>query len=494
MGRIAGAAAAPVLPDGTVAALCGVVGRAWLLTEPAALRAYECDGLTGWRAVPLAVVLPGSTEEVAAVVRILARDQIPFVARGAGTGLSGGALPCAEGVVIGLSRMRLILGVDLANERVTVQPGVTNLAVTEAVAAHGYRYAPDPSSQQVCTIGGNVAENAGGAHCLKLGFTTHHVVGATLVRADGTVVRLGGAVLDPPGYDALGVVVGSEGTLGIVTEVVLRVVPAPAAVRTLVAAFASTAAAGEAVAAIIAAGVTPAATEMMDRTAVEAVEAAVHPGYPPGEAVLLVELDGSEVRCAEEAARVLACCRQAGATACRLAADPAERARLWRGRKAAFAAMGRVSSHYYVQDGVIPRTRLAEVLEAIHGLELEFRLRVANVFHAGDGNLHPLVLYDDGQPGERQRAEACATRILDACLAVGGSLTGEHGVGRDKACLMPKQFSVSDQQVMHRLRRAFDPAGLCNPGKVLPTPRLCGEVPGIYRPHPVERAGLAERW
>ena len=475
-------------------ALRRVVGSAWLLTDPAACTAYACDGLTSWRARPLAVVLPQTTDETQQVVRVLAASRIPFVARGAGTGLSGGALPRADGVVVGLSRMRAILGVHLQDERVTVEPGVTNQAVTLAVTAAGYRYAPDPSSQQVCTIGGNLAENSGGAHCLKLGFTTHHVTGATLVLADGEIVRLGGRALDPPGFDLLGAVVGSEGTLGIVTEVVLRVVPRPAAVATLVAAFDQAAAAGAAVSAIIARGVIPAALEMMDRTALEAIEAAAHPDYPPGDAVLLIELDGPPGRCAEEAALVAACCRAAGATACRLAADGEEASRFWRGRKAAFAAMGRISPHYYVQDGVVPRTRLPEVLAAIRQLEAEHGLRVANVFHAGDGNLHPLVLFDGSRPEQRRRAEVVATRILDACLAVGGSLTGEHGIGRDKLCQMPKQFSVADQMVMHRLRAAFDPQGLCNPGKVLPTPRLCGEGPGVYRPHPAERAQVAERW
>ncbi len=484
----------PELPNGVAAALRRVVGAAGVLSTPIARRAYECDALTSWRTTPLAVVLPTTTEEVAAVVAVLAAAGIPFVPRGAGTGLSGGALPSTDGVVIGLQRMRAILSVDLANERVVVQPGVTNLQVGAAVAGAGYRYAPDPSSQRVCTIGGNVAENSGGAHCLKLGFTVHHVTGCTLVRSDGSVLQLGGSALDPCGYDALGVVVGSEGTLGIVTEVVLRVVPRPPAVETLVAAFPSPAAAGSAVAAIIAAGVTPVALEMMDRTAIEAVESAVHPGYPAGEAVLLAEVEGSRVRCADELERVRSACRAAGASACRVAADDHERQRLWSGRRAAFAAMGRISRHYYVQDGVIPRTRLAEVLDAIRALAAEHRLRVANVFHAGDGNLHPLVLYDDRVRGERDRAGALATRILDACLAVGGSLTGEHGIGRDKLCQMPKLFGPADQQAMHRLRTAFDPRGLANPGKVLPTPRLCGESPGIYRPHPVERAGLAARW
>ena len=470
------------------------VGSVGLLTEPAALRTYECDGLTGRRVVPAAVVLPTTTEQVAAVVRTCHRAGVPFVARGAGTGLSGGALPVADGVVVGLARMTAVLAVDIADERVTVQPGVTNLEVSRAVAAAGYHYAPDPSSQAVCSIGGNVAENSGGAHCLKSGFTVHHVTGVTLVTADGRIARLGGgAAGDPPGLDLLGVVVGSEGTLGIVTEVTLRVVPRPAAVHTLLATFGSMEAAGAAVSAIVAAGVLPAAVEMMDRLTVEAAEAAVGAGYPSCEALLLVEVDGQPVEAMCVLADVDRICRAGGAELVHTASSEAERARMWRGRRAAFAAMGRVSPDYYVQDGVIPRTRLAEVLGGIRALEVEYRLRVGNVFHAGDGNLHPLVLYDRAVAGDATRAEALAGRILDLCLAAGGSITGEHGVGTDKACQMPRMFSPAALLVMGRLRDAFDPAGLCNPGKALPTPRLCGEVPGVYRPHPLELAGIAQR-
>ncbi|HET9050463.1 MAG TPA: FAD-linked oxidase C-terminal domain-containing protein [Candidatus Dormibacteraeota bacterium] len=474
-------------------ALRAAAGPAAVLTAPAAVRAYACDGLTGTRVVPRAVVLPSSTDEVAACVRACAERNVPFVARGAGTGLSGGALPVADGVVIGLARMTRVLSVDVAAERVVVQPGVTNAAVTEAVAADGYFYAPDPSSQSVCTIGGNVAENSGGAHCLGRGFTVHHVTGLTLVTPQGRVARVGGACADAPGSELLAAIVGSEGTLGIVTEVTLRVLRQPERIVTLLAAFGSMHQAGEAVSAIIAAGVLPAAVELMDELALEAVERAVDAGYPQCPAVLLAEVDGSAVEAEAAAAGVEAICRARGALEVRRAATAAERARMWRGRRAAFAAMGRISPSYYVQDGVVPRTSLPAVLDGIRALEGELGVRVANVFHAGDGNLHPLVLYDASVPGDAARAAECAGRILDLCVAAGGSITGEHGVGTDKACSMPKMFDAASLTVMGRLRDAFDPAGLCNPGKALPTPRLCGEVPGVYRPHWAERAGLAER-
>ena len=469
------------------------VGADHIVTEPERLRVYECDGLTGHRALPEVVVLPASTGEVQEVVRACHRERVPFVARGAGTGLSGGATPVAGGVVVALSRMNRILEVDLASQRVVVEPGVTNLEVTQAVAADGFFYAPDPSSQQVCTIGGNVAENSGGAHCLEHGFTVHHVTGLTLVLADGEAVELGGKALDAEGMDLLGAVVGSEGTLGVVTQIVLRVVRAPETVRTLLAAFESTDAAGEAVSEIVAAGILPAAIEMMDRLTVEAAELAVSPGYPAGAgAVLLVELAGVEAQVDEDATAVERICAACGSFELRRAADEASRALLWKGRKSAFAAMGRIATDYYVQDGVVPRTQLPQVLRTIEALSARHGLRVGNVFHAGDGNLHPLVLYDAAR-GETERARALAEAILDACLDAGGSLTGEHGVGMDKACSMPRMFSERDLATFGRLRRAFDPEGLCNPGKVVPTPRLCGEVPGPYRVHPLERIGVAER-
>ena len=464
-----------------------------MITEPEQLRVYECDGLTGHRAVPELVVLPGSTEDVQTVLRACHRERVPFVARGAGTGLSGGATPMAGGVVVSLARMDRILEIDLASQRVVVEPGVANLDVTRAVASEGFFYAPDPSSQQVCTIGGNVAENSGGAHCFKHGFTAHHVTGLTLVLADGEVVELGGKALDPDGPDLVGVVVGSEGTLGIVTQVTLRVVRAPQLVRTLLAGFRTMDAAGAAVSGIVAAGILPSAIEMMDRLTIEAAELAVSPGYPEDAgAVLLVELDGVLEQVEDDAGDIERICLESGAFELRTAADEAARALLWKGRKSAFAAMGRIATDYYVQDGVVPRTRLPEVLRRIEELSANHGLSVANVFHAGDGNLHPLVLYD-AEAGETDAARELAEAILDACLDAGGSLTGEHGVGMDKACSMPRMFSERDLQTFERLRRAFDPAGICNPGKVIPTPRLCGEVPGPYRAHALERIGVAER-
>ena len=459
------------------------------------LRTYECDGLTGRRVVPALVVLPGSTEEVQGVVRACNRHSVPFVARGAGTGLSGGALPVEDGIVVSLARLNRVLEVDLASQRIVVQPGVTNLQVTEAVFDAGFFYAPDPSSQQVCTIGGNVAENSGGAHCLKHGFTVNHVTGLAVVLPDGELVRLGGKGLDAPGPDLLGLFVGSEGTLGIATEITLRIVRRPEAVVTLLAAFDSIGEAGDAVSGIIAGRVLPAAIEMMDRLTIEAVEEAVHANYPRGAgAVLIVELDGLAVQVEDDLAIVERVCRDKGAWEIRTAADEAERALLWKGRKSAFGAMGRVSRSYYVQDGVVPRTKLPEVLRRIGELEREHGLRVGNVFHAGDGNLHPLVLYDDRVEGESVRAKELADAILVACVDAGGTITGEHGVGSDKACAMPLLFGPDDLGTMLRLRAAFDPAGLANPGKVFPTPRLCGEVPGPYRAHPLEKAGRAERF
>ena len=473
--------------------LRAAVGPDHVVSEPEQLRVYECDGLTGHRAVPEVVVLPRSTEEVQAVVRACHRERVPFVARGAGTGLSGGATPTAGGVVVSLARMDRILEVDPEGQRVVVEPGVANLDVTRAVAAEGLFYAPDPSSQQVCTIGGNVAENSGGAHCLKHGFTVHHVTGLTLVLPDGDVVELGGAALDPEGPDLLGLVVGSEGTLGIATRITLRVVRAPEVVLTLLAGFETTDAAGAAVSGIVAAGILPCALEMMDRLTIEAAELAVSPGYPAGAgAVLLVELDGVAAQVEEDAAEVERICLATGAFELRVASDEPARALLWKGRKSAFAAMGRVATDYYVQDGVVPRTRLPEVLRRIEELSASHGLPVGNVFHAGDGNLHPLVLYDAGA-GETERARELAEAILEACLDAGGSLTGEHGVGMDKACSMPRMFSERDLAAFARVRAAFDPLGLCNPGKVLPTPRLCGEVPGPYRAHALERTGVADR-
>jgi glycolate oxidase len=474
--------------------LRAIVGERGLISSPEELHTYECDGLTNFRVMPRAVLLPASAEQVQSIVRICHRERLPFVARGSGTGLSGGALPVENGIVISLARMNRILEVDFPNARVIVEPGVINLDVTGRIQHKEYFYAPDPSSQSVCSIGGNVAENSGGAHCLKYGFTTTHVLGLEVVLPDGTLVRLGGKTLDTPGYDLAGVFVGSEGTLGIATKIILRIVKRPECVRTLLAAFPSTNEAGAAVSGIIAAGMLPAAIEMMDNLAIQAAEAAVHANYPSCGGLLLVELDGPLAEVEALMTHVNEICRSNGAWEIRLAQSDAERALVWKGRKAAFAAMGRISPNYIVQDGVIPRTALPKVMSEIDRLSQENGLRVANVFHAGDGNLHPLVLYDRRIPGQEEAAEALSSKILELCIAAGGSITGEHGVGEDKKKVMSKMFAEPDLITMQRVRCAFDPLQLSNPTKVFPTPRLCGEQPGEYVPHPLESAGLAERF
>ena len=471
-----------------------IVGQRGLITSAEELHTYECDALTNFRVMPLGVLLPESTEQVQAIVRICHRERIPFVARGSGTGLSGGALPVENGVVISLTRMNRILEIDLPNARVIAEPGVINLDITSRVSAQEYFYAPDPSSQSVCSIGGNVAENSGGAHCLKYGFTTTHVLGLEVVLPDGTLVHLGGKSLDAPGYDLAGVFVGSEGTLGIATKVILRIVKRPECVHTLIAAFPSTNEAGAAVSDIIAAGMLPAAIEMMDRLAIQAAEAAVHANYPDCGALLLVELDGPAAEVQFLMTHVNEICRNHGASEIRVAQSDLERALVWKGRKAAFAAMGRISPNYIVQDGVIPRTALPQVMSEIDRLSKESNVRVANVFHAGDGNLHPLVLYDRRIAGQEAAAEALSYKILEICIAAGGSITGEHGVGEDKKRAMSKMFSEPDLLTMQRVRSAFDPLQLSNPTKLFPTPRLCGEKPGKYEAHPLETAGIAERF
>ena len=469
-----------------------VVGDRGLILHPDELRTYECDGLTNFRVVPAAVVIPSRSEEVQSVVRACARYKVAFVARGSGTGLSGGALPVEGGIVISLTRLNRILEVDIPNARVVVEPGVINAFVTQEVAPYGYFYAPDPSSQSVCSIGGNIAENSGGAHCLKYGFTTTHVLGMEVVLPDGSVVHLGAPTLDAPGYDLLGVFVGSEGTLGIATRITLRIVKRPEVVQTLLAAFNSTNEAGAAVSDIIAVGMLPAAIEMMDNLAIQAAEASVHAGYPSCGGLLLVELDGpaSEVETLMKNVREI--CTANGAWEIRVAQSEEERATIWKGRKAAFAAMGRISPNYIVQDGVIPRTKLPEVMSEIERLSEEAGLRVANVFHAGDGNLHPLVLYDRTIEGQEERAEKLSGDILRLCVRVGGSITGEHGVGEEKKGFMSTMYSEPDLDTMQLVRCAFDPQNLSNPGKLFPRLRLCAEKPGPYQPHPLEIAGVAQ--
>jgi glycolate oxidase len=493
--------AGPAPEADAVAGLAAVTRRAaellpaaGVITDHARLRTYECDGLAHYRVTPALVVIPEDADQLAGIIAACAEHRVPYVARGSGTGLSGGALPHADGVLVVTSRMRSIREVRREDQRAVVEPGVINLDVTRAATPHGYYYAPDPSSQQVCSIGGNLAENSGGAHCLKYGFTTNHVLAADLVTPDGETVTLGGAAPDSPGYDLLGAVVGSEGTLGIATSVTVRLTRVPEEVRTILVGFESTDQAGAATSAIIAAGVVPAAIEMMDALAIEAAEAAVQCNYPHGAgAVLVIELDGAAAEVEAEYAEVERLCAENGAFEQRLATDPAERALIWKGRKSAFAAVGRISPDYIVQDGVIPRTALPEVLRAIADLSSSSGVRVANVFHAGDGNLHPLVLFDDAVEGAGEAAEQVSGAILDLCIEHGGSITGEHGVGVDKAAYMPRMYTEQDLDTMQLVRCAFDPDGISNPGKVFPTPRLCGEVPGRHKgPHPLQAAGLAE--
>jgi glycolate oxidase len=481
-----------VLTTNQISGLRAAVGEDGLITGPSQLQTYECDGLTNFRVMPEAVVLPRSAEQVQAVVRLCARDKIPFVSRGAGTGLSGGALPAAGGIVISLARMNRILSVDFANRQVVVEPGVINAHVTQRVSAQGYFYAPDPSSQSVCTIGGNVAENSGGAHCLKYGFTVTHVLAIDVVLPSGELVQLGSPTLDTPGYDLPGVFVGSEGTLGVATKITLRIVKRPEVVQTLLAAFDSIQAAGQTVSDIIAARMLPSALEIMDALAIEAAEAAVHAHYPVCKGLLLVELDGPRREVDALMRSVQDLCRNNGAWEIRVAQSEQERALVWKGRKAAFAAVGRISPNYIVQDGVIPRTALPHLLDEIDQLACAAGLRVANVFHAGDGNLHPLVLYDQAVPGQEENALELSYRILRLCVDNGGSITGEHGVGREKQEALGYMFSEPDLATMQLVRCAFDPDNIANPDKVFPRPRLCAEKPGPYTPHPLETAGIAE--
>ena len=441
------------------------------------LLTYDADGLTLHRHAPPLVVLPETTEQVAAVVRLCHERGVPFVARGSGTGLSGGAVAEQEALLIATSRMRSILSIDLPNQRVTVQPGVINSWVTRAVAGDGFYYAPDPSSQVVCSIGGNVAENSGGVHCLKYGVTSNHVLGLEVVLPDGRVTRFGGGLAETPELDLRGVFIGSEGTLGIATAITLRLLRAPQSVAVLLADFTAMEAAGEAVRMVTAAGVQPAGMEIMDRFTVNAVDDLFgHEEYPrDAAAVLLIELDGQEREVAAAMAISERLCREAGARTVRRATEEADRALLWKGRKSAFAAAGRITPTYYVQDGVVPRSALPKVLAAIEELSRRYDLPVANVFHAGDGNLHPLILYRGDEPNVIERVQELGAEILRLCLEAGGSITGEHGVGNDKRCYLDWMFDPDDLATMQLVRGAFDPAGLANPGKIFPTPRSCGE-------------------
>lgn len=461
-----------------IAALGDIVGSRFVLHDPQQLRAYDCDGFTIQRRLPRAVVLPGSTEEVARCVRLLAAHRIPFIPRGAGTCLSGGTVPRGDEVVIALTRMRRLLEVDLRNRRAVVEAGFVNLHLTEAVQQHGLCFAPDPSSQYACTIGGNVAENSGGAHCLKYGVTTNHVTGVKYVTWDGEILELGGKATDLPGYDLVGLLTGSEGTMGIVTEVTVKLTRLPQGVKTVLALFDSVEQASRAVSGIIAAGIVPAALEMMDRTAIMAVERGNFPvGFPEGqEAVLLMEVDGLETGLEEQAAAMEAICREAGCTDVRIARSEEERARWWANRKTAFGACGRLAPNYYVQDGVIPRSRLAEVLAEVHAIAERYGLIIANVFHAGDGNLHPVICYDEKVPGMVEKVVRAGSEILAACVRAGGSISGEHGIGIEKLADMHLVFGPEDLAVQAAIHRVLDPLDLSNPGKLLPTPGRCAEL------------------
>jgi glycolate oxidase len=464
-----------------VRALRSLLPESSIVDDALRLAAYETDALTAYRQRPLAVALPRTTQEVAALLRFAHHEGLKVVPRGAGTSLSGGAIPAADAIVVGLGKLSRILDIDYDNRCVSAQCGVPNLAISHAVAERGFYYAPDPSSQIACTIGGNVAENSGGVHCLKYGLTTHNVLGVELVLPDGQVVRLGGAHLDAGHYDLLGLITGSEGLLGIVTEVTVRILRRPPAARALLIGFPSAECAGACVAAVIAAGIIPAGMEMMDHPAIEAAEAFVHAGYPlDAQALLIVELDGPEAEVDDLIARVDAIAREQGASSCRASASEAERLAFWAGRKAAFPAVGRLSPDYYCMDGTIPRRELPRVLGAIHEMSQRHGLRVANVFHAGDGNLHPLILYDANRPGELERAEAFGAEILRLCVDVGGVLTGEHGVGIEKRDLMPYQLTGVDLAVQRRLKDAFDPAGRFNPGKVFPLLHRCAEEGRVH--------------
>src|SRR5881397_1258231 len=457
-----------------------MLGRGAVLSDPEELLVYESDGLTLFRALADFVVFPTSAEHVSAIVKLANREGLPFVARGAGTGLSGGCLPAEGGIVISLMRMNRILEIDYENQVAVVEPGLVNLHLSWKVGPRGYYYAPDPSSQQACTIGGNIANNSGGPHTLKYGVTTNHVLGLEVVMPDGDIVWLGGKTREACGYDLAGVFVGSEGTFGIATKVVVRILKKPQAVKTVLAVFDEIDRASAAVSAIIGRGLVPAAIEMIDHLTIQAVEDAFDCGYPrDAAAALLIELDGLREGMEAQAERVMAACRE------RAARDEAERQLLWKGRKSAFGAYGRISPAYMVMDGVIPRTRLPEVLRRVNDIVAAHGLRVGNVFHAGDGNLHPNILYDPRVPGEEARVVEAGGEILKVCAAVGGSISGEHGIGLEKMDYMPLIFTEADLGFMRELREAFNPRGLCNPGKIFPSRKACGESGPAYRPHPI---------
>ena len=455
-----------------------------ILHEAEDLRPYECDGLSAYRSTPMLVVLPEHVEQVQTLLRLCHRMQVPVVARGAGTGLSGGALPLEQGVLLVMARFKRILEVNPEGRYARVQPGVRNLAISLAAAPHGLYYAPDPSSQIACSIGGNVAENAGGVHCLKYGLTVHNLLKVEVLTVDGERLTLGSDALDSPGFDLLALFTGSEGMLGVVVEVTVKLLPKPQVAKVLMASFDDVEKAGRAVGDIIAEGIIPGGLEMMDNLSIRAAEDFIHAGYPvDAAAILLCELDGVESDVHEDCERVDAVLRKAGATDVRLARDEEERAKFWAGRKNAFPAVGRISPDYYCMDGTIPRRELPRVLNGIAELSDEYGLRVANVFHAGDGNMHPLILFDANVPGELERAEALGGKILELCVAVGGSITGEHGVGREKINQMCAEFNSDELTLFHAVKAAFDPHGLLNPGKNIPTLHRCAEFGAMHIHH-----------
>ncbi len=467
-----------------------ILSEEYLLTSEEDIKPYECDGLSAYQKLPVAVVLPETIEQVQNIAKICSQLKVPIVARGAGTGLSGGALPHEGGIILGLSRFNKITKIDTNNQTATVQPGVRNLAITEAATPFGLYYAPDPSSQIACSIGGNVAENAGGVHCLKYGLTIHNVQQVTIVTIDGELVTLGSQTLDTPGYDLLALITGSEGMLGIIVEIVVKLLPKPHAVKVLMASFKKVEDAGNAVASIIAEGVIPAGLEMMDKLAIHAAEAFAKANYPlDAEAILLCELDGSEQQLEEQVATVTETLNKANADDIVIADSADQQARLWAGRKSAFPAVGRISPDYYCMDGTIPRKQIAYVLKRISELSEEYGLRVANVFHAGDGNLHPLIMYDANIEGELEKTEKFGADILILCVEVGGTITGEHGVGHEKIDQMCVQFSPEELTQFFAVKNAFDPDSLLNPGKAVPTLHRCAELGGMHvhngqLPHP----------
>jgi glycolate oxidase len=476
--------------------LVEILGPGGVLSEPDELLVYESDGLTLFRALADFIVFPTSAEHVAAIVRLADREGLPFVARGAGTGLSGGCLPAEGGIVVSMMRMNRVLEVDYDNQIAVVEPGLVNLHLSWAVGPRGFYYAPDPSSQQACTIGGNIANNSGGPHTLKYGVTVNHVIGLEVVLPDGELVWLGGRTRDSLGYDLTGLFVGSEGTFGIATKIVVRILHKPQAVKTVLAVFDQVEHASAAVSAIIARGLVPAAVEMIDQLTIQAVEDAFDCGYPrDAAAALLIEVDGLRAGMEAQTDRIVAACRESGAREVRAAADEQERQLLWKGRKSAFGAYGRVSPAYMVMDGVIPRTQLPYVLGRVNEIAAAHGLRVGNVFHAGDGNLHPNILYDPRKPGEEARVVQAGAQIMKVCAEVGGSISGEHGIGLEKADFMPFIFSAADLAFMQRVKTAFNPTGRCNPGKVFPTTKSCVEAgPVAHRPHAIEEQGLAQRF